>query len=272
VHDLFESVWCLIEGAKVQSSLLEVTNLSKAFGGLMAVFDVSFDVQPGEIMAIIGPNGAGKTTIFNLLSGVLPPTGGSIRFAGRLVNDLESHEITSLGLARTFQSVRLFGNMTVLENVMVGRHLKSRYGLLSAALRLPRARVEERLIREQAMAYLLRVGLEAKAEENALSLPFGQQRLLEIARSLATEPQLLTLDEPASGLNRPEKFELDRLVRSIRDDGVTVLLVEHDMQFVMDIADRIIVLDHGQKIAEGTPAEVQANERVIAAYLGEEIA
>ncbi len=256
----------------MESSLLEVNNLRKAFGGLLAVFDVSFAVEPGELLAIIGPNGAGKTTIFNLLSGVLKPTGGSIRLTGRLVNELEPHAITSLGLARTFQSIRLFGNMTVLENVMVGRHVKSRYGLLSAALRLPRARGEERAIREQAMVRLARVGLEAKAGEDALSLPFGQQRLLEIARSLATEPRLLALDEPASGLNHMEKRELDRLIRSIRDDGVTVLLVEHDMQFVMDIVDRIIVLDYGQKIAEGTPAEIQANERVIAAYLGEETA
>lgn len=236
------------------------------------MFDVSFDVEPGELLAIIGPNGAGKTTIFNLLSGVLTPTGGSIRFAGRLVNGLEPYAITRLGLARTFQSIRLFGNMTVLENVMVGRHVKSRCGLLSAALRLPHARAEERAIREQAMARLARVGLEAKAGEEALSLPFGQQRLLEIARSLATDPQLIALDEPASGLNPVEKLELDRLIRSIRDDAVTVLLVEHDMQFVMDIVDRIIVLDYGQKIAEGNPAEIQANERVIAAYLGEETA
>jgi branched-chain amino acid transport system ATP-binding protein len=256
----------------VSASVLEVTNLSKEFGGLMAVLEVSFSVQLGEILVIIGPNGAGKTTTFNLISGLLQPTEGDIRFGDRQLNGLKPHQIASLGLARTFQSVQLFGNMTILENVMVGRHVKSQCGMISAAFRLPRARREERMIRERSMEQLARVGLEARAEENSLSLPFGQQRLLEIARALATEPKLLLLDEPGSGLNPPEKEELTRLIREIRDDGVTVLLVEHDMQFVMDIADRIVVLEYGQKIAEGTPAEVQTNERVIAAYLGEEAA
>ncbi|MFL7791562.1 MAG: ABC transporter ATP-binding protein, partial [Anaerolineae bacterium] len=213
----------------------------------MAVFDVSFEVEHGEILAIIGPNGAGKTTLFNLISGVLPSTDGSVHLQGCKLNGLKPHAISRLGLARTFQNVRLFGNMTVLENVMVGRHSQTKYGMLSAALRLPHARREERMIRDRALVELARVGLQAKADDNALSLPFGQQRLLEIARAMATDPRLLLLDEPGAGLNRPEKEELDELVRSIRDGGVTVLLVEHDMQFVMSIADRIVVLDYGQK-------------------------
>jgi branched-chain amino acid transport system ATP-binding protein len=255
----------------VQTSILQVRDLRKEFGGLMAVFDVSFDVVPGEIVALIGPNGAGKTTIFNLISGVLPPTGGTVHLNGHLLNGLKPHAIAGLGLARTFQSLRLFGNMTALENVMVGRHVKTGYGLFGAALRLPRARREEQLMRARAMEHLARVGLANKAGENTMSLSFGQQRLIEIARALATEPRLLLLDEAGSGLNQPEKEELEHLIRAIRDDGTTVLLVEHDMQFVMSLADRIVVLDYGQKIAQGTPAQIQANERVIDAYLGEEI-
>jgi branched-chain amino acid transport system ATP-binding protein len=259
------------EGANVQTSILQVKDLRKEFGGLMAVFDVSFDVVMGEIVALIGPNGAGKTTIFNLISGVLPPTSGAIHLDGHLLNGLGPHVIAGLGLARTFQSLRLFGNMTVLENVMVGRHIKTGYGLLGAALCLPRARRQEHMMRERAMEQLDRVGLADKAGENTLSLSFGQQRLIEIARALATEPQLLLLDEAGSGLNQPEKEALSQLIHDIRDSGTTVLLVEHDMQFVMSLSDRIVVLDYGQKIAEGTPAQIQSNARVIDAYLGEEI-
>jgi len=252
------------------TDLLQVSKLCKEFGGVAALHNVSFEVMRGEVFAIIGPNGAGKTTLFNLISGALPATAGDVYFKGRRLNHLSPDQIAAQGIARTFQTVQTFGQLTVLENVMVGRHLKLNYSLWHAALRLPRARAEEQRVRADALAYLEMVGLSERANDSAAALSFGQQRILEVARALAVEPELILLDEPGAGLTRSEVAELDRLIQQLRERGITILLVEHNMELVMGIADRVIVLDYGRKIAEGTPLQVQHNEQVIAAYLGEE--
>ena len=255
----------------MSGSILEARGVSKAFGGLVALDKVDLSVESGKITAVIGPNGAGKTTLFNLIAGVYPVSGGEIFFRGQPLKNTSAHRRAALGIARTFQNVLLFGNMNVIENIMTGQHSRSRYGFLGAALRLPRARREEETISLNAMKYLNMVGLGTHAEQDALSLPLGQQKLLAIARALATEPQLLLLDEPGAGLNTLEKRELSDIIHRIREMGISVLLVEHDMPLVMGIAEWVIVLDSGQKIAEGTAAQVQKDERVIAAYLGEEV-
>lgn len=248
--------------------LLSLSAVSMFFGGLVAVNRVTTDVRSGQIKGLIGPNGAGKTTLFNLISGIYEPTNGDIVFRGESIVGLEPNQVAARGITRTFQNVRLFSNMTVLENVMVGRHLHAKTGFLDAALLRASSRREEAEILASAGALLERVGLAARARERATDLPFGLQRTLEIARALATEPVALLLDEPAAGLNASERRTLADLIRRMRDDGTTIVLVEHDMEFVMGLVDELLVLDHGSVIAEGSPSEVQADESVIAAYLG----
>lgn len=248
--------------------VLRIEGLSKAFGGIQALAEVSFSVQAETIHAVIGPNGAGKTTLFNTITGAYSPDGGLIQFDGEEVQGRRVHELVALGMARTFQNVELFGSMTVLENVLVGQHVRTRCGFWGAMARWPRIRQEEREARRMAMEILEFVGLRDMADVRSVDLPFGWQRFIEIARALATQPRLLLLDEPASGLNAVETSQLAGLLREIRGRGVTLLLVEHDMSLTMDISDRILVLHQGCKLAEGTPEEIQGDERVVTAYLG----
>ena len=249
--------------------ILQVEELEKKFGGVVAVDGVDFEVNPHQIKAIIGPNGAGKTTIFNLISRIYPPTSGTIRFKQHKINDLKPYVIAEKGISRTFQNVQVFENMSVLENVMVGRHCRTRSELLAAIMNLKRTRAEEKRIHDYSLEMLSFVGLEAKKNEAASNLTFQQQKLLEFARALATEPDLLLLDEPAAGLSVPEADELAQLIYRIQEIGIAILLVEHDMGLVMEVSDEVIVLDSGKVIVEGTPREVQNNEAVIAVYLGE---
>jgi branched-chain amino acid transport system ATP-binding protein len=253
-----------------KENILELNRVVMAFGGLMALSNLSLKVKRGMIKAIIGPNGAGKTTLFNIITGSFPPTEGSVMFKGLPIEHLKAHKIAERGISRTFQTVELFGNMTVLENVMLGCHTRIKSSFLSSGFKLPLVRRKEAQIKENAMKILKFIGLSDKFSDAAGSLPLGEQKILEIGRALASEPELICLDEPAAGLNETETHVASSLIRAINARGITVLLVEHDMKVIMNISEEIAVLNYGQKIAEGSPEEIQNNQRVIEAYLGSE--
>ena len=250
--------------------MLEVSSITQIFGGVTALDNVSFSITKGDITGVIGPNGAGKTTLFNIITGIYRQTAGTVLLEGKDISGFPPERLARLAMVRTFQNIELFGTMTVLENVMVGMHTKSSSGLLACALKMPWSLSEERRIREGAIKWLEFTGITDLADHLAGSLPFGKGRLLEIARALAVGPRIILKDEPAAGLNSQETVGLAQLIKRIRDLDITVVLVEHDMELVMDICDRIVVLNLGSKLAEGTPREIQDNREVIAAYLGDD--